>query len=886
MTLISRSLAPTFRTGLRPLARHWAALLGLALFLITGLAVLDDYGFHADELSLRQNVKANLSYLANGDLRAFLSAVYVDHDKFYGMTFEAALLLAERVFHVEDVRAIHLSRHLHGHLFFLVGGLAAYLLALRLFGNRLLALAAMLLFLLHPRLYGHSLYDNKDIPFLAMFVIALFLTHRAFRRDKISAFALLGAAVGILANLRIMGLMLLAAVPALRALDFAFAQGWAERKRVFLTTGAFALAGALTTYALMPYLWGDPVERSVEWWTTLSNHPHQVFLLFRGSLIHSARVPIEYLPVWFSITGPPFALLLGLIGAAAVIAGGVKTPQRALFNTRRRFALLLVGCFAAPVLAAMFLSGNIYGGWRPMYFLWAPFALLAALGLQWLLSAFGRRPLRAAIYGAATAGATVVVISIALIHPNEQEYFNVLVDRATPEHLLTQYEMNDWRMPTRQALEWLSNMPELLRSASARAISEPDGFQVRNAATLPNAAQARLSGGLGAFRLGGNEWPGFFGPALHRVEVYGNTLATITWKRDYRAVHKDALGRERLLDDVFDVHQMDGALALVKEPCAPSFLTKTGARLRATPVSVGDLPSRWRDRGFESRYYPMDWFGEFFDGKCAALIPLPDYPIAKFSIEWSPERLDEAEARKAMQRARDDGRLLARASNRAAYDVYLADGELAYLNESCDPLETERPFYLNVFPEQVGDLPEERRERGFERFHFEFHLTGAFVDKGCAAFFPLPDYPVVAVQTGQYTEDGGDLWHTEFWIDPGRRWAEAAAGASGEPLARGGFDIHLAEGALVYVKEPCESADADARFFLHVVPERAEDLPDDRREHGFDNLDFAFFPNGALFEGRCAARAGLPDYPVASVRTGQYVRGEGEIWSAEFAVGR
>jgi len=112
------------------------------------------------------------------------------------------------------------------------------------------------------------------------------------------------------------------------------------------------------------------------------------------------------------------------------------------------------------------------------------------------------------------------------------------------------------------------------------------------------------------------------------------------------------------------------------------------------------------------------------------------------------------------------------------------------------------------------------------------------------------------------------------------------AGASAEPVARGAFDVHLADGALVYVKEPCEEADTDARFFLHVVPERAEDLPDERREYGFDTRGFAFFSNGALFDERCAARVPLPDYPVSSVRTGQYARGVGEIWSAEFTVGR
>ena len=875
---------------MRALAPHWAALLALALFLVAGLAVLDDYGVQWDEHLQRRKAEANLRYLADGDVDAFKSGLWVDSDKFYGMAFEAPLLLIERAGGIDDdLREIYLIHHLVTRLFFLIGGLFAYLLALRLFGSRLLAAAAMLLFLLHPRLYAHSFFNAKDILFLVMFIVALYLTHRAFRRDSLAAFALLGAAVGILMNLRIMGVVLLAAVPALRALDFVFAQGWAERKRVLLTSGAFGLASALTIYALLPYLWPEPVGRAVEWWTTLSNHPYKPTHLFRGTFYRSDDFPFEYLPVWFSITSPPFALLLGGVGISAILAAAAMAPRKAMRTGRLRFGLLLVGCFALPVFAVMLPGGNIYDGWRQMYFLWAPFSVLAAFGLGALISAIGRRRLRTAVYGAAGAGLTATAVSMALIHPNQQVYFNALVDRVAPGLLGTQYPMDYWQHSMRQALEILADNPSLLQSGEAGVRALQEHFVRWQTEMLPDAAQARLSGSLEAFSFGAN--PPVAG--LPSVKVYGSVIMAVGWRRDYRAVYEEALGRERVLDDAFDIqmdgfdiHQMDGALALVKEPCTQPFLTHTSVLLRATPASIVDIPSRWRDEGFEQRIYPLGAFGASFDGKCVASIPLPGYPVAAIDLSRHPELLSEAEARAKAQRARENGRLLARAAQRSAYDVYLADGELVYLNDSCDPPETERPFHLNAFPENASDLPEERRERGFERFHFEFHWTGAFVDGGCAAFFPLPDYPVAAVNTGQNDAEGGNLWSAKFWIDPGRRWAESAAGASGEPVARGAFDVHLADGALAYVKEPCEEADTEARFFLHVAPERAEDLPEERRGYGFDNLDFGFFSNGALFEGSCAARIPLPDYPVDSVRTGQYVSGVGEIWSAEFKVGK
>ena len=872
---------------MRALAPHWGALLALALFLVAGLAVLDDYGAHTDEFAQRRNAEANLRYLADGDFDAFISGLWIDHDKFYGMAFEAPLLLIERAFGIDDApRAVNLSRHLHFRLIFLAGGLFAYLLALRLFGNRLLALFAMGFFLLHPRLYGHSFFNNKDIPFLVMFIVALFLTHRAFRRDKISAFALLGATVGILMNLRIMGVVLLAAVPALRALDFALASGWAERKRILVTTGVFGLAGALSIYALLPYLWGDPVERAAEWWATLSNHPTVLSQLFRGTLYRSDEFPVEYLPVWFSITSPPFALLLGAVGAVGVLIRAARAPRKALRTEGLRFGLLLVGCFALPVLAVMLPGGNIYNGWRQMYFLWAPFALLAALGLRGLAGALGGRA-RMAVYGAAGAGFAATVVSMALIHPNEQVYFNVFVDRATPEHLRSQYIMDYWLHSFRQGLEWLVeySAPSSEGDSTIRA-SDADWLLRQNTLILPESARERLANAapFNLVRALPFMWWARSARETHRVQVYANTLMAIESQDDLRGVYESVHGREPAVDGAFDVHHIDRALALVMEPCAPASVERVSVILRAFPVDTGDLPDWRKGKAFEPRRFDLNLYGAYFDGKCVASLPLPAYPIADFELRWSPELLGDAEAREKARRARDDGRLLTHAAHRSGYDVYLADGEVAYLNDSCDPLQTERQFHLNAYPERASDLPEEHRERGFERFHFEFLTNGALVDGACAAFFSLPDYPVVGIRTGQRDGDGGNLWLAEFLIDPERRWA--ASGASGEPIARGEFDLHLADGALVYAKEPCEPADTDARFFLHIVPERIGYLPEERRGYGFDNLDFAFFPNGALFEGRCAARVPLPEYPIASVRTGQFAHGVGEIWRTEFAVGR
>ena len=884
------------------LAPHWGALLALALFLVAGLAVLDDYGVIADSFVNALRAATVWAFLARAD---DLFSVGDFSIRLYGPSFELALLFAERSLGIEGGRSVHLAQHLLTHLAFLTGGLFAYLLARRLSGNSLIGLFAMLLFLLHPRLYAHSFFNSHDIAFVVAFIVALFLAHRAFKRDTLGAFALLGVGVGIAVNLRIMGVILLAAIPALRALDLALASSWEERKRVLLATGAFSAASLLTAYALLPYLWADPLARAAEWWTTLSDHPYKPSGLFRGLPGQSAEFP-EYIPVWFLITSPPFALLLGLVGGALILLRAVKAPLEALRNTRLRFGLLLTACFALPILAVVLLNSNsLHYGWRHMYFLWAPFSLLAAWGLHRLGATLSARRLRAAAYGTAGAGLAATVISMTLIHPNQQLFFNFSVDRVTPEYLRSQYTMAYWRHPMRQALEWLSDNADLLPDRTAALTGTSSWKAYGNLRILPDAARARIEERAG-FSVVGFAWWGSSRSAppmhhrrpyavtnsrwgasrsarvLHRVQVYDNTVYTIERKDDLRAVYDATRGREPDAVAAYDIHRLDDAVALVMEPCAPAFIERVNATLRATPVDQSDLPP-WRDSEQGAlRYFPFSEYGAFFDGKCVASLPLPDYPIADLAFIWEPKPLARETALEAMRRAKEKGQLLARAE----YDVYLANGELAYVQEQCDPLETEHPFRVSVFSERADDSPERRRGWDREIHEFEFHQRGALLKEGaCAALFPLPDYPIAAIRTAQYIEGGDDLWEAAFSTNPGPYAAAYRAVAGSAPLAEGAFDLHLLNGDLVYVKEPCEQAYTEARFFLHVVPDRVGDLPEERRKFGFDNLDFAFFLNGAWFDGRCAARVPLPSYSIASVRTGQFVRGAGETWSAEFVTG-
>ena len=109
--------------------------------------------------------------------------------------------------------------------------------------------------------------------------------------------------------------------------------------------------------------------------------------------------------------------------------------------------------------------------------------------------------------------------------------------------------------------------------------------------------------------------------------------------------------------------------------------------------------------------------------------------------------------------------------------------------------------------------------------------------------------------------------------------------SAGEPLIRSEYDIYADGGALVYLKDDCESEHTRGRFLLSVFPVRLSDIPEDRREAGHVGMNFDFSDYGARFGGGCAILRGLPSYPIKAVEIGRFVPGGGEIWREWVEIG-
>ena len=597
--------------------------------------------------------------------------------------------------------------------------------------------------------------------------------------------------------------------------------------------------------------------------------------------------------------------LLGGLGIAAVLAQGLVRPGAVSGNPRRRFQLLLLACFLLPPLAALPLNTYQHNDWRHFYFLYVPFCLLAVEGLRWLAAALARQRLGpAGAYALTASGLGLVLLQITQLHPLPHLYFNFLVDRTTPEYLRSQYHFD-----YAQLAQWAA-LRRLLAGHPGETLTMRVGSRwdwENNFPILPPADRARLRPAAAGGRSADYELihpvdrsrPDLaFNAARYRI--YNNDFVllrpldssrmTADAVAAYRELYRQAVAGPPIIRADYNVYRQGQRLTFVKENCPRN---SREARFEVKPFPPD--PAVWPP---ETGFYTAQSLSNYriqLGELCLAVIQLPDYvqgdiiltrrhpggfrpagrPLWEELYSLSPpglrERLDRLWA----------------GPEPAAFAVFLdraAGGDrLFYAKADCVDAEYETRVFLHITPENRADLPFYLWNSGVDNREFFLPRYGVRPGGGCLAAFPLPDYPIAALLTGQT-----EIWEIALYppADPAALRAAAATLSDIQPAARSNFDLYLQDNRLIYRRETCVAADTAAGFFLHITPEDVADLPEERQAAGFANRDFPFARLGGHFDGQCLAAVPLPDYPVAAIRTGQYVPGRGELWAANLTAER
>ena len=158
-------------------------------------------------------------------------------------------------------------------------------------------------------------------------------------------------------------------------------------------------------------------------------------------------------------------------------------------------------------------------------------------------------------------------------------------------------------------------------------------------------------------------------------------------------------------------------------------------------------------------------FGQRFRRARDALSPWPTVSwlvLAASAALLTFEHFNFSAARAAIESALQVVRS-SPAAARTEFDVHLIGRQLAYFKGPCErgSMDVQR-FFLHVFPKNEADLAEHRKRYKFNNLDFSFlhalRAHGAFIQGGCMALIPLPDYPIAWIRTGQHD---GEKWH---WV--------------------------------------------------------------------------------------------------------------------------
>ena len=359
----------------------------------------------------------------------------------------------------------------------------------------------------------------------------------------------------------------------------------------------------------------------------------------------------------------------------------------------------------------------------------------------------------------------------------------------------------------------------------------------------------------------------------------------------YREAYASVAAGPPTVRSDWNVHLYDDGVTYIRGRCTAEDV-ENHFFMHVIPEDVQDLLGGRREIGFQSITFHFVSRGAMFDGKCLASIDLPEYEITRIRTGQIFRGIDSEDGLvwnvdynfalpSIMDALRDLQQSGIKPDIRSNFDVHIDDGRLLYVKESCNAEDRGTPFFLHVFPSDEDDLPAGREDSGFDNLGFELMDIGGMHDGGCFAAVDLPEYDVASIRTGQVADDA-ETWSAYYNFGlPGIMDVVQESRQSGrEPDVRANFDIFMNDDQLVYVKESCNVDDRDLPFFLHLFPADENDLPDSRQEFDFDNLDFELMQNGGESDGVCFAVVDLPSYDITGIRTGQWMRGESNVWEA------
>lgn len=411
------------------------------IYFMAGILMYKDYGISTDEPDERESTFTNLKYAmdtlgidgldgANGDLENY------DY-RYYGVAMQIPPTLAEWARNFPGWIASYHMRHLWTFLVCFFGYLCFYLMCRELLKSRWLSLAGTAMIALYPRFYAEQFYNIKDMIFVSMVMVSMYMTVMVIESRYSVIWTLLFAITAALTtNVRIVGIIfpfLLLGYLWLTGFINRYGKNTEEKSSHIVRTSILTLAGYLATYiGFMPILWKHPLKEMLAVFTKFSDYDAwNGTIVFMGNIIGGDDIPWFYVPVWLLISLPVWYLLLILL--AVIVLGFTfirKWKRHEKFQIsgllQNKYILWAFLIIVLPWAATVIMHSTLYNAWRHFYFILPPIVFLILNALKYLQNHLKDSIVRLGVPIVLICGLFVQTGWIIRNHPYEMVYLNAV----------------------------------------------------------------------------------------------------------------------------------------------------------------------------------------------------------------------------------------------------------------------------------------------------------------------------------------------------------------------------------------------------------------------------------------------------------------------------
>jgi hypothetical protein len=395
----------------------------LAALIVIALATYGSYAISNDEPVQQHYGELIIAYYRSGF--ADQSLFHYQNLYLYGGLFDVFANLLQGLVPAADAYDV---RHIFCALIGIGGIAGAWATARLIAGPRAGLIAALALAVCGPW-YGAMFNHTKDIPFAAAMIGAAYFllrSARALPRPRAAHVIAFGILLGCALGMRVLGLLMIGYAALAVVIHMPGGKDEPLRKSLaFFARSAIALSPAFAiAYVIRIAAWPwaalaplNPLRGLIDF----GGFHYHIGTIFAGRVYEMGDVPRWYVPAYLLIKLPPVVLVGSALALAAMFVPTKTWP--------RSETALIAFMLLFPVACEVIDHGPAFTGMRHFLFVVPLAAVLAGIGLDWLIGLLQSRQ-RSLATGAAAAVSALMAYNAALLiqlHPYEYLYYNPIV---------------------------------------------------------------------------------------------------------------------------------------------------------------------------------------------------------------------------------------------------------------------------------------------------------------------------------------------------------------------------------------------------------------------------------------------------------------------------